>query len=215
MIWLVALLIVGAYVVGATPFGFLMGKSRGLDIRNHGSGNIGATNVFRIVGKKEGVFVFLLDVLKGLGPVLLGRHLAGGILEGEGGDSLSIVSVLIALATIIGHNHTFWLGFKGGKGVATSAGALVALMPWPVLVSVVVWVAFFFTSRYVSVASIAAAISVPISLVVQGFINGSFDLPLLILGIVVAVLGVWRHRVNIARLRDGTEARMEKKKSKL
>ncbi len=163
MILPLALLILAAYVVGATPFGFLMGKAKGLDIRNHGSGNIGATNVLRIVGKKEGVFVFVLDVLKGLVPVLVGQRVAAQILGGESAQWLSVVCVLIALATILGHNHTFWLGFKGGKGVATTGGALVALMPWEILAAFVVWVAVFSAKRYVSLASICAAITIPVA----------------------------------------------------
>ena len=114
MIWQLTLLVLAAYVIGATPFGFLMGKAKGLDIRNHGSGNIGATNVLRIVGKKEGIMVFALDVLKGLIPVIAGRQIAGGILGPDHSHWLSTTCVLIALATILGHNHTFWLGFKGG-----------------------------------------------------------------------------------------------------
>jgi glycerol-3-phosphate acyltransferase PlsY len=205
------LLVLAAYVIGATPFGFLMGKAKGLDIRDHGSGNIGATNVLRIVGKKEGIFVFVLDVLKGLVPVIVGRNLAASILGSPSGQWLSIVCVLIALATILGHNYTFWLGFKGGKGVATSGGALVALMPWAVLASAAVWAVVFFAKRYVSLASICAALTIPVAIVVQGIVRGSHEVPLLVLGVVVAVLGVWRHRLNIGRLRAGTENRMVKK----
>ncbi|MFT4550959.1 MAG: glycerol-3-phosphate acyltransferase PlsY [Verrucomicrobiales bacterium] len=205
------LLILAAYVIGATPFGFLMGKSKGLDIRNHGSGNIGATNVLRIVGKKEGIFVFVLDVLKGLVPVLIGQKLATGILGDASVQLISIISVLIALATILGHNHPFWLKFKGGKGVATSGGALLALMPWAVLAAAVVWAILFYAKRYVSLASIFAALTVPIALFIQGAMRGRHELPLIVLGVLVAVLGIWRHRANIARLRAGTESRMVKK----
>ena len=208
MIFQLTLLILAAYVVGATPFGFLMGKAKGLDIRNHGSGNIGATNVVRIVGKKEGVFVFALDVLKGLVPVLVGQSIAGDILGEHSDRWQSAVCVAIALATILGHNHTFWLGFKGGKGVATSGGALSALIPWEVLAAVIVWVVVFIAKRYVSLASICAAVTLPVAMLVHGMIRGKHELPLLVLGFVVATLGVWRHRANIARLRQGTESRM-------
>ncbi|MGI9240178.1 MAG: glycerol-3-phosphate 1-O-acyltransferase PlsY [Verrucomicrobiales bacterium] len=211
MIIQLTLLVLAAYVIGATPFGFLMGKAKGLDIRNHGSGNIGATNVLRIVGKKEGIFVFVLDVLKGLVPVVVGRGIAAQILADQSTQWLSVVSVLIALATILGHNHTFWLGFKGGKGVATTGGALVALMPWEILAAVVVWALVFSAKRYVSLASICAAVTIPIAALAHGAVGGHYDLPLILLAIIVAVLGVWRHRLNIARLRDGTESRMGKK----
>ena len=128
VIYFVGLPLLG-YIAGATPFGFLAGKAKGVDIRKHGSGNIGATNVLRILGKPIGVSVFLADFLKGALPVLLSVYLVGrdGVpLQAFGRD---VVPVFVALATILGHNFTFWLGFKGGKGVATSAGALVALMP--------------------------------------------------------------------------------------
>jgi glycerol-3-phosphate acyltransferase PlsY len=213
MILQLSLLILSAYVVGATPFGFLMGKAKGLDIRDHGSGNIGATNVLRIIGKKEGILVFVLDVLKGLVPVLVGRRVAMSILDGgaEVEQSLSVVCVMVALAAILGHNHTFWLGFKGGKGVATSAGALVALMPWEILVSAVVWLVAFFMKRYVSLASICAAVSIPVAVLVHGALRGAQEVPLLVLSFVVAGLGIWRHRANIRRLLAGTESRMVKK----
>lgn len=211
MILQLTLLILAAYVIGATPFGFLMGKAKGLDIRNHGSGNIGATNVLRIVGKKEGILVFALDVLKGLVPVLIGQRMAEQILGEHSAQWLSVVCVMIAMATILGHNHTFWLGFKGGKGVATSGGALVALMPWAVLAAFVVWMSVFLAKRYVSLASICAAITIPIALLIQGGISGHLEIPLVLLAFLVAVLGVWRHRLNIARLRAGTENRMGKR----
>jgi glycerol-3-phosphate acyltransferase PlsY len=214
MIFQLTLLILAAYVIGATPFGFLMGKAKGLDIRTHGSGNIGATYVLRIVGKKEGGIVFVLDVLKGLVPVLAGRQVAASILGPDSGQWLSVVCVLIALATILGHNHTFWLGFKGGKGVATSGGAMVALIPWEVLASVLVWVIVFYSKRYVSLASICAALTIPIAILIHGFIRGKHEIPLLVFGCVVAALGIWRHRANIARLRAGTESRMIKKETK-
>jgi len=214
LIYQLTLLILGAYVVGATPFGFLMGKAKGLDIRDHGSGNIGATNVVRIVGKKEGILVFVLDVLKGLVPVLVGTRIAENIMGEHAADFLSSISVLIALATIMGHNYTFWLGFKGGKGVATSGGALAALMPWAVLAAAVVWGIVFYAKRYVALASICAAVTVLLAVVAEGLVNGQFDEAILLLSVIVAAMGVWRHRANIARLRAGTENRMGKPKPK-
>ena len=118
--------------------------------------------------------------------------------------------MLIALAAILGHNHTFWLGFKGGKGVATSGGALVALIPWAVLAAAIVWGLVFFAKRYVSLASICAAVTIPIAVVVEGLVRGRHEIPLVILSIVVAMLGIWRHRANIGRLMAGTESRMGK-----
>ena len=212
MIFQLALLILAAYVVGATPFGFLMGKAKGYDIRDHGSGNIGATNVVRIVGKKEGILVFVLDVLKGLVPVLVGTHFAEDIMGEHAEYFLSSVSVLIALAAIMGHNYTFWLNFRGGKGVATSGGAMTALMPWAVLAAVVVWLVVFYAKRYVALASIFAAVTIPVTVAVQGIVAKHFDEAIVVLAIVVAVMGVWRHRANIERMRAGTENRMGRKK---
>ena len=206
VIYFVGLPLLG-YIAGATPFGFLAGKAKGVDIRKHGSGNIGATNVLRILGKPIGVSVFLADFLKGALPVLLSVYLVGrdGVpLQAFGRD---VVPVFVALATILGHNFTFWLGFKGGKGVATSAGALVALMPLALGVGAIVWGLLFFTTRYVAVASMGAALSIPVTVVVQSAAAGAVNVPKLALAVVVAAMVVVRHSSNIRRLRDGTEHR--------
>jgi len=194
-----------AYVVGATPFGYLASRANGIDIRDHGSGNIGATNVLRTLGKKVGIPVFFLDVLKGLIPVLLAGHFAGDVFY-------SLVPVLAAVATILGHNFTFWLGFKGGKGVATSAGALLGLMPVALAAGVVVWLAFFFSTRYVAVASIFSAATIPVAVAVRGLLSGGVRWPYLVLGVLVAVMVFVRHRTNIHRLLAGEEHRFERRK---
>lgn len=206
------LTVVGAYIAGATPFGFLIAKSRGVDIRKHGSGNIGATNVLRTLGKPFGICVLILDVLKGFLPVRLGTW----ILEGHvPGHTLSIVTVILGLATILGHNYTFWLGFKGGKGIATSAGALLAIMPITLTIGVFVWLIFFYSTRYVAVASIASACSIPIAVTFVTLLrDGAVNIPFLILGLLIAFLSVWRHRSNISKLRAGTENRFARKSAK-
>lgn len=201
------LAIVAAYVVGATPFGYLAGKWRGIDIRKHGSGNIGATNVLRTLGKPLGITVFILDFLKGLAPALAALNLFPG--SGSG----SLIPIAVALATILGHNFTFWLGFKGGKGIATSAGALVALMPLPILAALVVWLTTFFSFKYVSLASMLAALAVPVTLAALQFTRGPQDFPLLIFASLIACLAIFRHKSNIKKLFAGTENRFEKKKS--
>lgn len=193
-----------AYLIGAIPFGFLAGKMRGIDIRDHGSGNIGATNVLRTLGKPVGITVLILDILKGLVPVLLARHFCDD----------SLIHILAAVATIMGHNYTCFLRFKGGKGIATSAGALAPLLPIPLLIALVLWIVLFFTTRYVSVASMAAALSLPISLAVISAFDKNWDWPLFGLSVLLAVLAVWRHRSNIRNLRAGTEHRFEKKNKK-
>lgn len=192
-----------AYVVGATPFGYLAGKMRGIDIRRHGSGNIGATNVLRVLGKPVGIAVLVLDLLKGLLPVLLAQS----------ASSSSAIHIATALAAILGHNYTFWLGFKGGKGIATTAGAILPLMPWALLAAVVVWTIALLASHYVSVASIAAAVAVPSTLVVQGLVTGRWDPAVLGFALIVATLAIWKHRSNIQRLRRGEENRIGKKPS--
>lgn len=186
-----------AYLVGATPFGFLAGRLRGIDIREHGSGNIGATNVLRVLGKPIGITVLLLDLLKGLLPVLLAM----------GASERSLVHLAAALAAILGHNYTFWLGFKGGKGIATTAGAILPLMPWALLAGALVWLAAFFASRYVSVASIAAAVAVPSAFALQSWATGRWEPPILAFAVGVGALAVWKHRANIRRLRRGEENR--------
>lgn len=194
------------YVIGSTPFGYLAGKMKGIDIRQHGSGNIGATNVLRVLGKGVGYPVFALDVLKGVVPVWLARIFAGAV-EPEG-----LIPVLTCIATILGHNYTFWLGFKGGKGIATSAGALLPLIPMTVLAAVALWCAAFFLTRYVSVASIVGALTLPASILGQGLFGGRWQVPLLVLTSLICALGIWRHRGNIRKLKEGTEHRFERKR---
>lgn len=190
-----------AYLLGSIPNGYLAGRLKGIDIREQGSRNIGATNVFRVLGKGWGISVFVADFLKGLAAVLLAR-----VMVPEAGVSGEIVA---GVACILGHNFPVWLRFKGGKGIATSAGVLGALMPVALLVAVVVWAAVFFTSRYVSLASIAAAATLPVS--VWCVRDGAERMPLFVFSLVIAALAIWRHRANIGRLRAGTENRFVKK----
>lgn len=196
-----------AYLVGATPFGFLAGKMRGVDIREHGSGNIGATNVLRTLGKPIGITVLILDILKGVTPVLVAR------LVSEGLDHQSLLMILTAVAAIMGHNYTFWLGFKGGKGIATTAGAMIPVIPIAILVAVVLWVSALLTTRYVSVASIVAAISIPLTLVAKFILSGTWDFAILGFALFISLLAIWKHRSNIDRLRRGEENRFGTKKS--
>ena len=190
-----------AYVAGATPFGYLAGRMRGLDIRQHGSGNIGATNVLRVLGKPVGITVLVLDMLKGLLPVLLSRWVS---------DS-SAIHIATAIAAILGHNYTFWLGFKGGKGIATTAGAILPILPWGLLAAVAGWIVVLLVTRYVSVASIAAALIIPIALGCETWITGRWNAAVFGFGLFVCLLAIWKHRGNIARLRRGEENRFGKK----
>jgi len=194
------------YVAGATPFGYLAGRMKGIDIREHGSKNIGSTNVLRVLGKGVGYPVFALDVLKGVLPVLLARIYANDV------EPIGLVPALTSIATILGHNYTFWLGFKGGKGIATSAGALLPIMPVTILTAVTLWVITFLTTRYVSLGSIVAALTLPASFLLQGLFTGQWQWPLFGLAALVGGLAVFKHRANIERLRKGTESKFERKK---
>lgn len=192
-----------AYIVGATPFGFLAGKAKGIDIREHGSGNIGATNVLRVLGKPVGITVLVLDVMKGLVPVIIAKLVS---------DS-SLVHIATAMAAIIGHNYTFWLGFKGGKGIATTGGAILPIMPWALIAAVLGWIIVLKLSRYVSLASIAAALIIPLTLVVENLITGTWEWNIFGFGMFVCLLAIWKHRSNIGRLIRGEENRFAKKTS--
>ena len=190
------------YLIGSVPTGYLLGKSRGLDIRQHGSGNIGATNVWRVMGRNWGLLAFASDFLKGFLPLYLLRTLSFA----EGGSWLvALLLVICGLAAIIGHNYTPWHGFKGGKGIATSAGVLGALMP-PVLgVALSLWIIATLVTRMVSVGSILAAAS--LAPLAYYFYPGQwiyFGLACL-----AGLLALLRHRSNIQRLLAGTESRIE------
>jgi glycerol-3-phosphate acyltransferase PlsY len=204
-------LAVFAFLLGSIPTGYLVGRSRGIDIRKSGSGNIGATNVFRTLGKGPGIFVFVCDALKGLAAVLLSRALLGSAwLPDPAGFSPATAGITAGIAAILGHNFTPWLGFKGGKGIATSAGVLLGLMPMAMLGALAAWLILFRTTRYVSVASMAAAVSLPLTTGAL-VLFGGLDPALLWFSVAAAALAIWRHRSNIARLRAGTESRVETK----
>ncbi len=205
------LLIAFAYLCGSLPFGYWAGLMKGMDIRQHGSGNIGATNVIRVLGKGIGIPVFILDMLKGLVPVAFAEWWMNH--QGASPGAATVIAVCCAAACVLGHMFTFWLGFKGGKGVATSAGALIGLAPFSLLISFAVWLVVYFTSRMVAMASIASAVALPIAMALVMTFQGTWNLVLLGLGIVMGVLVVVRHRSNIARMLKGTENRFEKKKS--
>ncbi len=199
-----------AYLLGSVPFGFLMAKSQGKDIRTLGSGNIGATNVFRSIGKKLGIITFALDVGKGLSGVLLIPLLASKI-SGVAFDGMGLPLFCGAMA-IAGHNWTCFLGFKGGKGIATSAGMLIGLSPVCVGIAFLGWLVTFLTTRYVSVASITAC--VVLAAVVWPFHMNREGIWFPLVLTLLAALGIWKHRANIGRLIAGTESRFDFRKTK-
>ena len=219
-----------AFLLGSIPFGLLIAKAKGIDIRQHGSGNIGATNVLRVVGKKYGITCLILDALKGLIPTIVGISLirfAGmknpmmiSALDPFSAEfpmlTAQVLQVITGLCAILGHNYSPWVGFKGGKGIATSAGVLIAMMPAAIVILLVVWLIVFATTRYVSLASIVAAAVLPLVTLWGSWFhgkiqNGTWNKPLFVFTVIIAVLAVWKHRSNIQRLRQGTENRFQKK----
>jgi len=199
------LIISGAFLLGSIPTGYLVARVKGIDIRQHGSGNIGATNVLRTLGKPLGIFVFVIDALKGFAAVWLPHFFVTAPVP-------EWLPVAAAVAAIVGHNYTPWLGFRGGKGIATSAGVLLALMPWAVMAIAIVWFVVFSATRYVSLASMSTAAALPVAVALLWHFGAGGNLSLLVFALLISALAIWRHRSNIRRLRDGTEPRIERKK---
>jgi acyl phosphate:glycerol-3-phosphate acyltransferase len=193
------------YLLGSIPTGFLVAKARGIDIRTTGSGNIGATNAFRILGKGAGFFVLLVDALKGWVAVQVAAPLIAQLLPSEPVEYLRITA---GITVILGHNFTCWLHFKGGKGIATSAGVLVALVPWALLIILAIWIILFVITRYVSLGSIGASFALPFAT----WFTTHHDLGLTVVVAVLSALAIFKHRGNIQRLCDGTENRFQFKK---
>jgi len=214
--------IVVAYFFGSVPFGLLLARARGKDLRAIGSGNIGATNVARALGRKWGYVCFLLDVLKGLLPVVGVRALAA-TLPGEttsiAGPAFLALWLAVGIAAIVGHIFPIYLRFKGGKGVSTSFGVALGIWPYFTLsaaVALVVWVAVVLVWRYISLASICASAAFAAALVVAIAVNSSWRAsalwPLLLAATAIPVLVIVRHRENIKRLASGTEGKIRSKK---
>ncbi|PWU07658.1 MAG: acyl-phosphate glycerol 3-phosphate acyltransferase [Verrucomicrobia bacterium] len=194
-----------AYLLGSIPTGYLVGKLYGKDLRKEGSGNIGATNVVRVLGKKWGYLVFIVDFLKGSLAVLCAFALAKDSTQREW---LALVAAILA---ILGHNFPIWLKFRGGKGVATTAGVILVLLPRLVFIAAaIVWGLVFFTTRYVSLASLLASIVIPVTCGILYWF-GKLSLLFLWISLGICALVIWRHRSNLTRLYAGTESRFIKK----
>lgn len=201
------LALLAAYLLGSIPFGLIIAKSRGIDIRQHGSGNIGATNVWRTLGRRWGLLTFFCDAAKGWLAVTGALYLAERIQSPYTG----LIGILAALGCILGHNFPVWLGFKGGKGVATSLGVIIGLMPLASVIVFAIWGVVFKLTRYVSLASIVGAVALPLIVLALGFLGPDPGRVNLYFSIAAAALVVYGHRANIARLRQGTENRAGKK----
>jgi acyl phosphate:glycerol-3-phosphate acyltransferase len=210
---LFSLALIGSYLLGAVPFGFLIAKKRGFNIYEHGSGNIGATNVFRVVGKSWGILTSILDILKGFIPAMV----IPMVLVFFGMKEYYVpIQLSCGFAAIIGHCWPIYLKFKGGKGVATSAGAMIGLAPLPSLVAFIVWIIVMLLFRFVSLASIMAAIVLAVATWVAFFMDimrlgTRFDVYIPIVLNLFCLLIILRHKKNIQRLIKGTENRFEKK----
>ncbi len=197
-----ALALAAAYTSGSLPFAWLAGKASGVNLRQQGSGNLGATNVFRVLGWKIGIAVFLADALKGALPVLLLPRRIDSALEP------TLWAIACGIAAIAGHVRPLFLGFrKGGKGVATAAGVFFALAPVPMLVTFVLFVAVVLASGYVSLGSLLSAALLPVLLLVTQGPRA----PLFLVSLIVATFVFWTHRANIGRLRRGEEHRFGKR----
>ncbi len=195
-----AILLILSYFLGAIPFGLVIGKAwRGIDIRDHGSGNIGATNVYRTLGPGPGITVFLADVLKGLVPVLMAKQFA---------PESAWLAVGCGVMAIVGHTLSVFLKFKGGKGVATSLGVGIGLVPVLAAIAFGIWIVLFAATRYVSVASMLACASVPI---MMWQTREPTPTAYKIFGVFIAVYVFIKHRSNIVRLMQGKENRFGRK----
>ncbi len=198
-----------SYLLGSFPSGFLAGRIAGVDIRQHGSGNIGATNVLRLLGKKYGYAVFFLDAMKGFLAVRLAISFAGHF------ETARVYSdwfgILAALVCVLGHAFPVWLKFKGGKGVATSAGTMLGLAPVATIVAVFVWIVVFEITRYVSVASVTATVALPTAIGILLRLHIMNSAVIFYSAIVLATVVCWRHRSNFARLVRGTEQRFTRR----
>lgn len=200
-ILLLIALAAGGYILGGIPFGYLVGRLfSGVDIRDHGSMNVGATNVVRVVGLKPGLLVLALDMLKGLLPALLARQLAGLL---DPPPSPQVAAIITGTAAILGHTFTIFLRFRGGKGVATAAGVCLAVIPLPTVMALATFTVVLAIWRFVSLGSIVAAIALVVSTFLLG--RGTSGVAEIVFACAVAALIIVRHHANIRRLFGGTE----------
>jgi glycerol-3-phosphate acyltransferase PlsY len=191
-----------AYLLGSIPFGFIAGLIAGVDVRKQGSGNIGATNTLRVLGKKYGYLVFAADFLKGFLAVRIALWLA------RFDASANYLGIIAALFVVLGHSFPIWLRFRGGKGVAAAGGACLGLLPLATVIVLAIWAATFLAFRYVSLASIVAAAALPLTVWLLGT---PLDPILLLFTCLIPALIILRHRSNIVRLIQGREPRFQRK----
>ena len=196
---IIAVFVIAAYLIGAFPTSYIVGKvTRGIDLREHGSGNLGATNTYRVLGRRAAIPVFIVDILKGWLPAAL--------FPLWDGSNVQELALAYGAAAIVGHVFSIYVGFKGGKGVATSAGVFLALSPVAVLIGIALWASIVLLTGYVSLGSITAAIAVPVLIyLLQG------RQPVFWLSVALAAFVIYSHRANIRRLLRGEEHSFKRK----
>ena len=197
--------IVLSYLAGSIPFGYIIGRLWGVDVRQHGSGNIGFTNVLRVIGKVPGVIVLILDIGKGALAVLGIAALSKIELDGA-----NILPVLCGIVAICGHNWTIFFKFRGGKGIATTIGVFLALRPTVALISIAVWFIAVIITRYVSFGSLLFVLCLPVATAILGYFSGwnSQTTAILAAAVLAAILAIYKHKGNIARLLTGEERKI-------
>lgn len=200
--WTLVLLI-AAYLLGAVPFGQLIANAAGKDLSRSGSGNTGAANAYRTLGLKGGALVLLADLLKGTIACLLGYV---ALLPSF---AVPVAQAVFGLLAVVGHNYSVFRGFKGGKGIATTFGVMLAMSPRVALLAALLWVACVALTKYASVGSLAAVLSMPLLL---AFYNG--ELPFIVFGVAAAGLAIFRHRENLERLRQGRELQYDERSAR-
>ena len=201
------IVVIVAYLAGSIPTGFLVGKAKGVDIRTVGSKNMGATNVFRVLGTAPGIFVLVVDGLKGFAACTWLVDLLLNFIPAPSDQEL--LRIVAGIAAVLGHNYTCWLWFKGGKGIATTAGVYFALAPWAVTIAICVFIIAVLVTRYVSIGSIAAAVALPIPVWLGRWKSDSLTLQLVTTAL--CIMAIVNHKKNIQRLLNGTESRIGKK----
>lgn len=194
-----------SYFIGSIPFGFIIARvAKGIDIRQAGSGNPGATNVWRVMGKKYGILVFILDMMKGFLPVLIFDYVTSG-------QSRSLYTILCGAGVILGHTFPVFLGFKGGKAAATGCGVFLWLAPLPLFISVAAWLLTTFISRYVSLGSMVSTVVLVISIILLNNEPFGSGLSLTLFSIFISLFLIFRHKSNIKRIINGTENKIGRK----
>jgi glycerol-3-phosphate acyltransferase PlsY len=219
--FLLTTIIILSYLIGSIPTSIIISKAaKGIDIREHGSGNAGGTNVMRVLGWKQGLLVILLDALKGVLAVIVVARLHYGSMPFENAtpfDDFTLVQIIAGISAVIGHIWTVFAGFKGGKGIATALGMLLMIVTVDMLIAIGVFILVVTFSRYVSLGSLAGAVAVPLTLIVRENIfkvdipNYHTLLPFLIL---VSLLVIFTHRKNVVRLLNGSESKISFSKKK-